>query len=113
MLTHYRLSFLLVILPALTLFGQDSLIFKNDDLVVGEVKSMERGVLTIETDYSKNDFTVEWSGIKEIFTKTQFVITLTDGSRRTGILTSADSNVIIHDKDGNTYPHLLKDLVVM
>ena len=78
MRSHYPLSFLLVIFPALTLLGQDSLVFKNADFVAGEIKSMDRGVLTIETDYSKSDFTVEWTGVKEIFTKTQFLITLTD-----------------------------------
>ena len=96
MRSHYPLSFLLVIFPAFTLLAQDSLVFKNDDFVAGEIKSMDRGVLTIETDYSKSDFTVEWTGVKEIFTKTQFLITLTDGSRVTGTLTSPDSaNVII------------------
>ena len=114
MRSHYPLFFLLVIFPAFTLLAQDSLVFKNDDFVAGEIKSMDRGVLTIETDYSKSDFTVEWTGVKEIFTKTQFLITLTDGSRVTGTLTSPDSaNVIINDKDGKTYPHLLKDLVVL
>ena len=81
MRSYYPLSFLLVIFPAITLLGQDSLVFKNDDFVAGEIKGMDRGVLTIETDYSKSDFTIEWSGIKEIFTKTQFLITLTDGNR--------------------------------
>jgi hypothetical protein len=35
---------------------KDSLVLKNGDVIVGEIKSMDKGVLTIETDYSKNDF---------------------------------------------------------
>jgi Protein of unknown function, DUF481 len=114
MRSYYALSFLLVIFPGLTLLGQDSLVFKNNDFVAGEIKGMDRGVLTIETDYSKSDFTIEWSGIKEIFTKTQFLITLTDGNRITGTLSSADSaNVIVQDPDGKTSQRSLNDLVVL
>jgi len=46
---------------------KDSLILKNKDVIVGEIKSLDKGVITIETDYSKTDFTIEWSGIKEIY----------------------------------------------
>ena len=45
----------------------DSLILKTGDVIVGEIKSLDKGVVTIETDYSKSDFTIEWSGIKEIY----------------------------------------------
>ena len=75
---------------------------------------MDRGVLTIETDYSKSDFTIKWGEIKEIFTKTQFLVTLTDGSRVTGSLVSTDSaNVTINDNAGNTHQHSLNEVVVM
>jgi hypothetical protein len=53
MRNNYSLSFLIAIFPAFALVGQDSLTFKNNDFVAGEIKSMDRGVLTIETDYSK------------------------------------------------------------
>jgi surface polysaccharide O-acyltransferase-like enzyme len=54
-------------------FSQDSLVFKNNNYMTGEIKSMSKGVLNIETDYSKSDFTIEWVDIKEIYTKTRFV----------------------------------------
>jgi len=111
---NFWLSFLLLIIPIFSVFSQDSLIFKNNDFIVGEIKSMDRGVLTIETDYSKNDFTIEWSGLKEIYTKTHFLITLTNGDRFTGTLTSVDSAyVTIHDDENKTTRHLLNDLVIM
>jgi len=81
-------TFLLLLLGFITiqlLHAQvDSLVFKNGNFVVGEVKGMDRGVLTIETDYSDDDFTIEWDGIHEIYTVTYFLITLTDGSRYNG-----------------------------
>ena len=46
------------------LFAQtDTLIFKNGNMVVGEIKSMSRGVIQIETDYSDSDFMIEWEKV--------------------------------------------------
>ena len=78
-----------------SIFGQaDSLVFKNGNYMVGEVKTMTRGVLTIETDYSDDDFTIEWDGIKDIYTGTYFLITLSDGSRYNGNVNSSGPNKI-------------------
>jgi len=55
---------------------------------------MDRGVLTIETDYSKDDFKVEWSGIKRIYSKSRFLISHKDGSRINGSFESRDDNLI-------------------
>ena len=52
----------------------DSLVLKNGNVIVGEIKSLDKGVLTIETDYSKSDFTIEWSGIREIFSTSLFLL---------------------------------------
>ncbi len=75
----------------------DSLILKNKDVIVGEIKSMDKGVLTIETKYSKNDFTIEWSGIKKIYSKTRFLISLSNGQRVNGSINtkSEDSTKVI------------------
>jgi hypothetical protein len=95
----YKLSSLLV-LAALALFSlkvnaqSDSLILKNNNVIVGEVKSMDRGVVTIETPYSKDDFRVEWSGINKISTTTFYIITLEDGTRMNGKLEGADSGKV-------------------
>jgi hypothetical protein len=32
------------------------LIMNNNDVIVGEIKSMDKGVLVIDTDYSDSDF---------------------------------------------------------
>src|SRR5215470_16433456 len=65
---------------------KDSLVLNNRDIVVGEIKSMKNGVITIETDYSKNDFTIKWSKVKEIYSKNNFLITLKNGDRINGSL---------------------------
>ena len=112
-----KLLFILVIL----LFGlsnafsqQDSIIFKNGNYIVGEVKTMDRNVLNIETDYSDADFKIEWSGISEIYTKTYFLITLTDGSRYNGHLKSTTpGKVSILMDEGTTVEVNILDVVIL
>ncbi len=72
----------------------DSLILNNDNIIVGELKDMDRGVLTIETDYSDSDFKIEWEKIKRIRTETNYLITLSDGRRFNGNIATLDSTLI-------------------
>ena len=93
--------------------AQDSLTFHNGNSVYGEIKSMDRGVLTIETPYSKNDFTIEWVKVREIITTTNFLVTLANGDRFTGALRSVDSaRVMLKGADGQAQ-HGLSDIVTM
>ena len=93
--------------------GQDSLIFKNGNMIKGEVKGMDRGVLTIETDYSKNDFTIEWVEIKEVYTKTQFLITLTNGDRLVGTLAMDSSEIRILADDNRSLNYPISSIVTL
>src|SRR5436305_8750975 len=94
---------------------RDSLVLKNNNVIVGEIKSLDKGVVTIETDYSKSDFTIEWSGIKEIYSATMFLVTLKNGDRVTGSFRSAQggSKIIIIDKDGKQTETTLDDVVYL
>jgi small nuclear ribonucleoprotein (snRNP)-like protein len=93
----------------------DSLVLKNGNVIVGEIKSLDKGVVTIGTDYSKNDFTIEWSGIKEIYSVATFLVTLKNGDHINGKLHSADSvnKVIITEEDGKQTPATLDDIVYL
>ncbi|MEP0714217.1 MAG: hypothetical protein ABJC55_20040, partial [Algoriphagus sp.] len=70
-----------LILFVLLLFGAsasilaqtDSLLLSNGNLIVGEIKSMDKGVLTIETDYSDSDFKITWGEIKKITSRTNYL----------------------------------------
>jgi hypothetical protein len=72
-------------------------------------------VVTIETDYSKSDFTIEWSGIKEIYLRSMFLITLTDGRRINGTFQSVDSGgkINITDAQGKKVETKLDDIVYL
>lgn len=73
----------------------DSLFLKNKDLIVGEIKSLERGVLTIETDYSKDDFRIEWLKIDRIISNIPFLLTTSDGVVLYGRITASEPGKII------------------
>ena len=41
-------------------YAQDVVITTSGDRLVGEIKSVEKDVLTLETAYSDADFKIEW-----------------------------------------------------
>ena len=64
------IAFVLFLLCVSNIYAQtDTLIFKNGNMVIGEVKSMNRGVISIETDYSDSDFLIEWDKVAEIYSR--------------------------------------------
>lgn len=72
----------------------------NNDQIVGELKSLDKGVLKIKTSYSEEDFQIEWKNVKIVKTTTVFVVFLSSGVRVTGRLHSIDSSKIevIHNQ---------------
>lgn len=85
---------------------KDSLVLKNGDIIVGELKSLINGVLVIETSYSKSDFSIEWDGVKEVYSKAFFLITLSSGERLNGSFSTINGtdSVLINDEEPITVP---------
>jgi hypothetical protein len=82
-------------------FAQDTLILNNGDVIVGDLKSMDKGVLTIEPPYSDSDFKIEWSGIKELKASQRYLITLSNGERFNGTFrSSGDGKIFIDNEEG-------------
>lgn len=99
----FQTIILLIICTLHTLAQHDKLIMKNGDKLVGEVKELLTGVLTMETDYSDKDFTIEWGKVGEIYTKNTFVISHSDGRRINGTITTDpddSSRVMIFEPGG-------------
>jgi hypothetical protein len=79
----------------------DTLRLKNNNLIIGDLKSMNKGVLTIETPYSDVDFKIEWEEIIEVKALQRYLITLSDGSRINGSFRSEDpGKIFIANEDG-------------
>lgn len=70
----------------------DSIRFSKNQLIVGEMKSMDKGVLLVETDFSENDFEIEWKEVGWVNTQTRFFITLNDGSKFYGLIATIDDS---------------------
>lgn len=73
---------------------QDSLLLKNENQIVGEVKGMKQAVMQMKTSYSDSDFKIEWDKITSIHTQTEFLITLNSGLRYNASLKSKNKEEI-------------------
>ena len=60
-------------------YGQDIVVTTNGDRLVGEIKSVEKDVLTLETPYSDSDFKIEWEDIVSLASDRQFLVETFDG----------------------------------
>lgn len=115
--TKMKKSFLIVIAILSTAYAysqNDSLVLKNGDIIIGELKDMNRGVVTFETDYSDSDFKIEWDGIIEIYTTSSYMITLSDGTRLNGkIESSGDKKVKLKLEKGGAKKVAIDDVVFL
>lgn len=93
-----------LMLTTLVGFGQtaDTLHLNNGNILIGEVKSMDRGILLMETPYSDSDFKIEWGKVVNIKTTTFFLVTISDGSRYNSTLkTQQTGNLTLVTLEGN------------
>jgi len=65
---------------------KDVVITTSGDRLVGEIKKVEKDVLTLETDYSDSDFKIKWEKIASIESDRQFLVETFDGKRVAGSL---------------------------
>ena len=111
----FLFGFLLIVVSGLTLSQSDSVVASNGDILAGEIKGMERGVLVMETDYSDSDFNIQWENVIEFYSQRNFIITLSEGQRYYGKLnsvTSSNKEVVIRE-DEVEYQANLKDVVFL
>ncbi len=77
---------MMVVVTCITALSQtDTLYLNNNDIIVGEIKEMNRGILIIETGYSDADFMIEWEKIAKIISTQKYTVSLRDRD----LLTSA------------------------
>jgi len=60
---------------------KDSIVLKNGNFLVGEIKKMDKNVLVIKTPFSDSDFKVKWHKVAKIHSDRIFIVSLTDGQR--------------------------------
>jgi len=105
------LSFLFIFFSVESLIAaSDTLVVNTGDVLVGELKTMERSVLKMETDYSDSDFMIDWDMVKEIYSDRLFIITTSQRKRFYGSIRSDKANIIITE-EGNQYISKIADIV--
>jgi len=74
--------------------AKDVVITTSGDKLVGEIKSVEKDVLTFSTDYSDSDFKIKWEKIASIESDRQFLLETFDGKRLAGSLSPAQAKAV-------------------
>jgi putative salt-induced outer membrane protein YdiY len=90
----------------------DTIHLRNNDLLVGEIKSFTTGVLIIKTSYSDKDFRVEFSKVTGLAIERKSIIILTEGRRRFGYIRSDSPGMVMITLEDNTVEHYKLEEVV-
>lgn len=114
-LKELALALIIGLLFSFNAFSQnDSIRLNNGDYMVGEIKSFSKGILQIETDYSDEDFKIEFKKISELFIQRKCLIILTDGRRRFGNIKSVEeSRITVTLEDGSIEEYALLEVVAL
>lgn len=96
---------------AISMAQNDTIVSKNGDMLVGEIKSMKNGILVFETDYSDKDFNIEWDKVDRVFTYRTFLIVLSDGRRLNGSIVSHSGTPSVVSISGASGSLLIDDLL--
>lgn len=98
---------ILFILPLVVFFTMqlsaqnDTLWVKNGNVLYGEIKSFSSGILTMETPYSDDDFTIDFDEVQKLIIERSCLIILAGGERLIGFLRSeAEGKVSIYSTEG-------------
>lgn len=92
--------------------AQDTLLMKNGNVMVGELKEMNNGIVTMKTDYSDSDFKIKWKRIRIIDTDTEFLISVHPGKRYDGALKTVNfDSIAIIESNRIKHTAYIKDIV--
>lgn len=110
-----KVVLILLLIFCTTSFGYaqtDTLIFNTGELIVGEIKGLDKNVITIETAYSDSDFKIDWSTVREIYSDQYYLITLNTGQRLNGYINSENGEGLINiDTDDDIFEIHFYDIV--
>jgi len=93
---------LLVAIPSSAVAQKtDSVLVRNGDLMVGEMKTLQRGQLEFKTDAMSTVY-VKWPRIVNVTTQKVFEIELVDGSVYFGSMTAGTQDSVVIESDSLT-----------
>jgi len=93
MMKRVAIGVLLLLATASAALAQtDTVTTTSGETITGEIKRVEKGVLTLSTAYSSADFMLKWDQVASINSPRQFVIETVDGRRVSGTLAADAGN---------------------
>jgi len=95
---------------------KDTLIMISGEILTGEIKLFDNGVVTIETSYSDSNFKIEGDKVVRISTVQQFVIITAHGDRYFGTITTSKNDpsiVLINDTEKGEVSESLEDILFL
>ncbi|MDZ7612808.1 MAG: DUF481 domain-containing protein [Flavobacteriaceae bacterium] len=66
----------------------DSIVMSNGDVLIGEIKGLDKSVLIFKTKYSDKDFQIKWLKVTEIYSSRYFIASLNGGDRFSSTISS-------------------------
>ncbi len=93
----------------------DSVLLSNNDVLVGEIKKMDKSVIILKTKYSDSDFKIKFQKVVSIKSNRVFVITFNDGLRLNSTINSVEGKEgkIIVDSGVNAFEEDLINVVYL
>ena len=93
----------------------DSILLSNNDLLVGEIKKMDKSVITFKTKYSDSDFKIKWQKVESIKSNRFFIIAMNDGQRLNSTINSVDGKKkkVILESGVNSFEENLFDVIYL
>lgn len=117
--TNFRnRNFLLIALMIVSSFGtytsaqKDTIVLKNNSIIEGKVKSINKDNITLSTSYSGNDIPFKLSEIKRIDSQTKLIFKLKDGRKITSAIhaSNTDSLSLFDQEQKNLVQCSLSDI---
>lgn len=78
----------------------DTIVLNNNDRLIGEIKGIEDGLLILKTEYSKENFKINWADIKSFKSNQDFFIVMADGTRYNATVSTDSSmpeRIVLYD----------------
>ncbi|MBO6608053.1 DUF481 domain-containing protein [Psychroserpens sp.] len=110
-----KLIFILLIAFPLSAIAQnDTIRVKNKNVIMGEIKNLSKGVLTMGTPYSDSDFKIEFDQIEYMVIQRKCLLLLTQGRRRFGnVSTTKEGLVEITLEDGTKETYKFEEIIAL
>lgn len=101
-------------LISMTFFAQnDTLVFKNKDVIVGELKELKSNIIIMKTSYSDSDFKIEFDKVASLNLENKYSIILSSGERLYGTLKTKTPEKVLVINNGYQLEINLETIVIL